>query len=132
MGAYRIATSFWTFRGGEPLVAGHRKRDGYFRADTADSAALVHAMFRIAQHVGNFEKPLYVNFEASLCAHSRSEKTGCTRCLDVCPAGAIRPDGETVTIGCGNLRRLRRVCVRMSVRGGILCAAGRGSLPQAA
>ena len=93
--------------GGAPLVSGHRKRDGYFRADPADRAALAHTMFSISQLVGNFEKPLYVNLEASLCVHSRSEKTGCTRCLDVCPAGAIQPDGETVTIdpgicaGCG-------------------------------
>jgi ferredoxin len=42
-----------------------------------------------------------------ICAHSRNRKTGCTRCLDVCPAGAISPAGESVAIdaeicaGCG-------------------------------
>ena len=93
--------------GDAPLVAGHRKRDGYFHVDPADPAAVSRAMFEVAQFVGSFEKPLYIQYDASLCAHSRSEKTGCTRCLDVCPAGAIQPDGETVAIdpgicaGCG-------------------------------
>src|SRR6202042_2822575 len=54
-----------------------------------------------------FEKPRYINFEARLCAHSRSHRTGCTRCLDLCPAGAISAAGDHVAIdenicaGCG-------------------------------
>src|SRR4029077_16825706 len=44
---------------------------------------------------------------ATLCAHSRSGVTGCTRCLDLCPTGAIAPAGDSVAIdpnicaGCG-------------------------------
>src|SRR5690606_983631 len=43
-----------------------------------------------------------------LCAQSRSRITGCTRCLEVCPTGAITPDGDHVAIdaeicaGCGS------------------------------
>ena len=43
-----------------------------------------------------------------LCAHSRSRITGCTRCLDLCPTGAITPAGDHVAIdpyvcaGCGS------------------------------
>ncbi|NVK62279.1 MAG: 4Fe-4S binding protein, partial [Rhodobacteraceae bacterium] len=54
-----------------------------------------------------FEKPLYIRAEPLLCAHSRAGQTGCTRCLDLCPTGAILPDGDHVTIdpmicaGCG-------------------------------
>jgi ferredoxin len=48
-----------------------------------------------------------VRVESLLCAHSSAEQTGCTRCLDLCPTGAIVPDGEHVRIdpmicaGCG-------------------------------
>jgi ferredoxin len=65
------------------------------------------AVFEAAQMVGTFEKPLYVTLADHLCAHSRAGQTGCTRCLDNCPTGAISPDGDHVTIdpmvcaGCG-------------------------------
>ena len=38
---------------------------------------------------GVFEKPLYIRFEESLCAHSRASRPGCDGCLTVCPTGAI-------------------------------------------
>src|SRR4029453_1224872 len=57
--------------------------------------------------VGSFDKPRYVAFTPDLCAHSRSGIVGCTRCLDLCPTGAIVPAGDHVAIdayicaGCG-------------------------------
>jgi ferredoxin len=65
------------------------------------------AVFHAAQMVGTFEKPLYVQFEPSLCAHSRAEKAACSNCLDACPTGAITSAGDQVAIdplicaGCG-------------------------------
>jgi ferredoxin len=53
-----------------------------------------------------------VRSEPLLCAHSRAGQTGCTRCLDVCPTGAISPDGDHVSIdpmicaGCGSCASL--------------------------
>lgn len=94
--------------GGAPLFPAHEKRDGYLRADPKDPAAVQRALFDLVEMVGEFEKPLYVAYEAGLCAHSRSRKTGCTRCLDVCPTGAISPAGDHVAIdpyvcaGCGS------------------------------
>ena len=84
--------------GDPPLVPAPEKRDGYFRPDPGNPAAVQRALFDLADMVGEFEKPRYVAYDAALCAHSRSTLTGCTRCLDVCPASAIRPDGDVVAI----------------------------------
>ncbi|MGM0985073.1 MAG: 4Fe-4S dicluster domain-containing protein [Pseudomonadota bacterium] len=44
----------------------------------------------LAGLVGEFDKPRYFQIDNALCAHSASGYTGCTRCLDVCPADAVR------------------------------------------
>jgi NAD-dependent dihydropyrimidine dehydrogenase PreA subunit len=98
---------------GAPLFPSHTRRDGYFRPDAKNPAAVQRALFDLTDMVGEFEKPRYVDFTAVLCAHSRSKKTGCTRCLDVCPAAAIRPDGDTVAIDpylCGGCGACHSVC----------------------
>jgi len=93
--------------GGAPLFAAHDKRDGYFHPDPKDPAAVEKTLFEIVAAIGEFDKPKYVAYDAGLCAHGRNKKTGCTRCLDVCPTSAIRPDGDHVAIdphvcaGCG-------------------------------
>ena len=93
--------------GGAPLFPAHEKRDGYLRPDPGDPLAVERALFDAAQLVGEFDKPLYIRFEESLCAHSRARKPGCDRCLNVCPTGAIAPNGDHVAIdpyicaGCG-------------------------------
>ncbi len=93
--------------GGTPLFPAPQKREGYLRADPGSIPAVADAVFEASQMVGTFEKPLYVKTEPLLCAHSRASKIGCTNCLDVCPTGAIMPDGDHVTVdpmicaGCG-------------------------------
>ena len=93
--------------GGQPLFPAHDLRPGYLRADPADRAAVERAIADAANLVGTFDKPRFIHFEPSLCAHSRSNITGCTRCLDLCPTGAITPNGDSVAIdpqicaGCG-------------------------------
>ena len=80
---------------------------GLFRARAPTSVAQAKAVTEIATLTGEFEKPKFFNYKASLCAHSRSRKTGCTQCIDVCSALAIRPDGDRIAVephlcvGCG-------------------------------
>lgn len=82
-------------------------RDGYLRADPRNPAAVLEAVLKARDLVGTFSKPRYISFNSQLCAHSRSHIIGCTRCLDLCPAGAIAPAGDHVAIdpgicaGCG-------------------------------
>lgn len=93
--------------GGVPLFPAPELRPGYLRADPRDTAAVERLIGEAGGLTGTFDKPRYVTFTADLCAHSRSKITGCTRCLDLCPTGAIAPDGDHVAIdpaicaGCG-------------------------------
>jgi len=99
--------------GGTPLFTGWQKRDGYFRADGNDLLKLKQIEAEAAEMIGGFEKPLYVKFDDALCAHTRNGLTGCTRCLDVCPAGAITSLGDSVTIDsgiCGGCGMCGAVC----------------------
>ncbi|HEV7266336.1 MAG TPA: 4Fe-4S dicluster domain-containing protein [Falsiroseomonas sp.] len=93
--------------GGAPLFPTHELRQGYLRADPADAAAVERAVAAARDLVGTFDKPRFVSFDAALCAHARNRRTGCTRCLDLCPTGAITRSKESVQIsaeicaGCG-------------------------------
>src|SRR6476469_9504880 len=94
--------------GGVPMFSAHDLRPGYLRADPRDRAAVERAIADAGNLVGTFDKPRFIHFDESLCAHSRSSITGCTRCLDLCPTGAITPNGNAVVIdenvcaGCGS------------------------------
>jgi ferredoxin len=93
--------------GGTAFFPAADLRDGYVRADPGDPAAVLRAVLKARDLIGSFEKPRYVAYDPSLCAHSRSQIVGCTRCLDLCPTAAITPAGDFVAIdasicaGCG-------------------------------
>jgi ferredoxin len=82
-------------------------RDGYLRADPGNPAAMLRAVLSARDLTGSFEKPRYIAYDGTLCAHSRSGIVGCTRCLDLCPTSAITSAGDHVAIdanicaGCG-------------------------------
>src|SRR5690606_4829036 len=81
-GALSEAEVILDLSGGTPLFPAHELRPGYLSADPADRAGLAAAIAEAAGLVGEFDKPRYIDFSADLCAHSRSNITGCTRCLD--------------------------------------------------
>jgi ferredoxin len=94
--------------GDAALVSAPGHRDGYYRADPRNPAEVSRRLFELSDMVGTFEKPLYVQYDADICAHGRSGKTGCRACLDACPAGAITSTGSEIAIdpalcgGCGS------------------------------
>jgi ferredoxin len=93
--------------GTDARVPAPHKREGYLKADPRQPVDVAHVIADAAQLVGTFEKPLYIKVEELLCAHSRSGQQGCSRCLNVCPTGAITPDGDHIAVdpmicaGCG-------------------------------
>ena len=99
---------FIDLRGGAPAFPSHEKRNGYFWADPEKSGELERIALTAREMVGEFEKTVYFRLEESLCAHSRANKPGCTRCLDVCPTEAIFSFGDHIQIdsdicaGCGS------------------------------
>ncbi len=99
--------------GKTPLFTGHAHRDGYKRVDAGDPAAALRAVLKLSEMVGEFEKPIYIGYSAEACAHGRSKQTGCSKCLDVCPAGAIVDAGDIVSIDsgiCGGCGSCHSVC----------------------
>jgi ferredoxin len=90
----------------EPMFAMHQPPQGYWRPG-ADPAAQAAAVAEIALATGEFEKPKFFNYKASICAHSRSQQPGCNLCIDVCSAQAIAADGDHIRVephlcvGCG-------------------------------
>ena len=92
----------------EALVTAPEKRDGYFHPDIGNPMLVQKALFEITDLVGEFEKPRYIKYDPEICVHARSTQVGCSRCLDVCPTGAITSGNEEVVInpficaGCGS------------------------------
>ena len=89
-----------------PLFDMRQPPQGYFRAPQ-DDAALGAVEAELRECVGEFEKPRYFAYRENICAHSRSEITGCSACIEICSTRAIAPDGDHVKVdphlcmGCG-------------------------------
>jgi ferredoxin len=91
---------------GMPHFAMHQPPQGYWHPGP-DPAAQADALADMTAAVGEFEKPKYFEYKASICAHSRSQQPGCNQCIDICSTEAIRPDGDHIVVephlcmGCG-------------------------------
>jgi ferredoxin len=88
-----------------PGFAQHALPQGYFRWDGHDFGVLL----KLRALVGEFEKPRFFQYRQKLCAHSRNDQTGCTACVDICSAQAVRSDKSRqqivvnphLCVGCG-------------------------------
>lgn len=89
--------------GRQPWFSDHRRRIGYLRPDPKHGGAVERALsdmvFDFAASPGSIAKPRFVKHAVDICAHSSGGKTGCTRCLDVCPTGAISVVAGTIAVG---------------------------------
>ena len=74
-----------------PLLSMPQPPQGYL-APGPDAAALARAVGQLVQLSGEFEKPKFFEYKEKICAHGRSEITGCTRCIEVCSTRAIASD----------------------------------------
>ena len=89
-----------------PLLTMRQPPQGYY-APGRDPIKLAMAVADLTQAVGEFEKPRFFAYKEKICAHSRSEITGCSQCIDVCSTKAISADGDHVKVephlcmGCG-------------------------------
>ena len=90
----------------KPLLTMSDVPQGYF-APGADLVSQFDAVLRLLQMTGEFEKPKFFVYKDKLCAHSRSAKSGCNACLDVCSTSAISAAGDKIKVnpylcaGCG-------------------------------
>ncbi len=78
----------------QPAFAQHQPPQGYFHVPGGEARALVAAALQLREMTGEFEKPRFFQYRPKLCAHSRNEQIGCTACIDVCSAQAIRSDAS--------------------------------------
>ncbi len=79
------------------LLAMPLKPPGYI-ACTSTEPAMQQAIDELEQMTGTFEKPKYFEYDSSIGAHGRSGNTACNRCIDVCPADAIKSLRESIEV----------------------------------
>lgn len=90
----------------QPVLPMYLPPFGYKHASVASQ--VTEAADELVEMKGEFEKPRYFNYNQSICAHSRSKLSGCSRCIDACATGAIVSNGEGISVdpflcqGCGS------------------------------
>lgn len=92
--------------GDTPVLTLHQPPQGYFAAGASQEKQAEMAL-ELAAMVGDFTKPKFFTYKEKLCAHSRSKKTGCNACIDICSAEAVSHHGDHIKVnpnlcvGCG-------------------------------
>ena len=86
-----------------PAFRQHAVPQGYFHVGS-EPAKLLDAVLKLREMVGEFDKPKFFHYKPKLCAHSRNEQIGCTACIDICSAKAIRSDATLKGKTAGKVR----------------------------
>ena len=84
-----------------PLLTCEMLPPGYFHlspADWADTDLLASQLAELESLRGEFQKPRYFDYDASICAHSVNGKEVCRQCIDACPAEAIQSLAERIEV----------------------------------
>jgi ferredoxin len=90
----------------EPSYAGELLPAGYF-SPGPDPVKLDEALAEMPEMRGRFVKPQFTAFLDSRCIHGLSRKRDCSRCLEICPFGAIQSVDRKIAVnpclcqGCG-------------------------------
>jgi len=83
--------------GDKPVLDRILLPNGYFHTDS-DPQSLNQVAEQLADMIGTFEKPVFIDYDSAICAHSRSGKEACRKCIDACPAAAISSIVEMVEV----------------------------------
>ena len=83
--------------GKESQFAAELAPTGYFHV-APNSDQLSTVITELPNYIGEFDKPRYFQINNDICAHSSRGQTGCTRCLDICPADAIHSEKSIINI----------------------------------
>ncbi|KXO09896.1 Iron-sulfur cluster-binding protein [Moritella sp. JT01] len=70
---------------------------GYYPVGSG-KAAIADVIETLPDMLGTFDKPKYFRLNNDICAHSSRGVSGCTRCVDACPAGALSSNGHAIEI----------------------------------
>ena len=102
--------------GGTPMFPAPEKREGYLRADPSHAPSVAQAVLSASQMIGAFEKPLYVRLETSLCAPQPCRATCLFKLSECLSHGRHHIRWRTRGHRPDDLRRLRIVFSRLSIR----------------
>ncbi|MCW8327972.1 4Fe-4S binding protein [Photobacterium sp. SDRW27] len=81
----------------EGVVATEIPAPGYYGVG-AGKAKLANVIEDLPDMLGTFDKPKYFRLNPDICAHSSRGVSGCDRCVDACPAGALSSNGHAIEI----------------------------------
>ncbi|MCJ8349413.1 4Fe-4S dicluster domain-containing protein [Moritella sp.] len=70
---------------------------GYYPVGSGKTA-IADVIETLPDMLGMFDKPKYFRLNNDICAHSSRGVSGCTRCVDACPAGALSSNGHAIEI----------------------------------